>query len=194
MKISAANLISGNSKLRSKSVKTPSAQESQVLQSGYELDSGFSSKVYYILNDKRTPWLVRLVVELQYLYGLRISSALHVRFCDITSNGGIYIRQGKGSESLIVYSRIFPERLMRIKSESREFILNFSRYYFYRYYKKVGLYSEFSGNTNKSVTHLFRHNIALSLKEDMISKQDVKRFLGHRNIKSTGSYYDKERK
>lgn len=57
----------------------------------------------------------------------------------------------------------------------------------------MGVYKIFGDNKKYSVTHLFRHALALQFKEDFNDTQLTQKYLGHKNIKSTEHYEKKGR-
>lgn len=194
MKTTANRSINFIHNVANKSGISLSAHKEQMLQHSIYPDAGVSVLVSDILRDRCLSTSVKLVIELQFMYGLRITSLLNLTTSDITQSGALRIKQGKGSEDLIVYSQRYSEYLQKIRNVSGSKICDYSRFYFYRLYMKKGLYEEYGKNMKRSVTHMFRHNIALSMKNSNISVEEVKRFLGHKSIKSTRNYYDKKAK
>ena len=66
---------------------------------------------------------------------------------------------------------------------------SYSRFYYYRLFKRLGLYEKFNGNVNNSVTHYFRHKLLSSFKSEEIEIETRQNFIGHKSKKST-KYYE----
>lgn len=192
IKASGNILIFDKSHSSIKSVPKMSAQYTKLLQPDNDRSTTINEQVNRLLDKKDLSKYDRVVIELQWLYGLRISSIINLDTSDISNIGALRIKQGKGSEDLIIYSQRFTDFLLFLKKIEVGKIFVSSRFYYYRLYKKLGLYQRFGKNVNMSVTHIFRHNVALDMKTSNIDKKDVKRFLGHKNVKSTEKYYDKD--
>jgi hypothetical protein len=69
----------------------------------------------------------------------------------------------------------------------------YSRFYFYRLFKRIGLYGKFGSNDNNSVTHYFRHLQGLDVQNSFNDWALTASALGHKNEKSTIYYGQKKR-
>ncbi len=138
------------------------------------------------------PRVLLAVIELQLFYGLRISECLNVTTSDISGTGHIRIRGAKGSNDRIV----IPYRFASFWQSEAKPILPignvYSRFWFYRQYKALGLYAVFGNSKVKSVTHLFRHLNVLSLKDSFNETELTRQFIGHKSINST-LHYERQR-
>lgn len=174
-----------------KSVPKPSAQTATLSQDFSNKQTPGSFFMYSVLKNPELSRTDKAVIELMYLYGLRISEVLSIKSTDVSTIGHIKIRSKKGSNFRVITSLYFPSYW------SLEFRLSlplsdyYSRFYFYRLFKKMGYYQKLSGHNNFSVTHYFRHRLVTDLKSQGFSLQDIKDFLGHKSIKSTEYYYGK---
>lgn len=134
------------------------------------------------------------VIELLVLYGLRISEVLNINATDIFPNGQIRIRGAKGSEDRMIYAirsrKLFE--FMRINQLSLPSTYN--RFYFYRLFKKKGIYAQFGGNFNNSVTHYFRYSYILELLKQGLQLDQIRKIIGHKSINSTIHYAEQLRK
>lgn len=192
MKERASNLIYNSPQPGDKSGLKMVAHNDKVLHPRVHNIASVDLHVNKLLKDKRLAWTDRFVIEMQWLYGARISEILRLTDKDINPDGSVLCYGLKGSQARILHSRYFSDMLKNIRHSGRGFITGHSRYFYYRLYVKRGLYGLFGDNSKKSVTHCFRHYAALRLKENGVSKDVIQQFLGHKNIKSTGNYYDKE--
>lgn len=186
-------LNSNNASLRSKPVEVSSAQYNTKL---YE-SSGESERIMSICSsvfaNPSIPEFMKAVISLQMEHGLRISEVLNIKKTDISHRGYILIKSLKGSKNRLVSPSFF--RQFWFDSPPLTFPLSrlYSRFYFYRWYKKLGLYSTYGTNSTASVTHVFRHELGLHLKNKFNELEVSKSFLGHVSSKSTEAY-EQERK
>jgi len=142
---------------------------------------------------KLLPVPVQVIIELQLLYGLRITEVLSIGATDIMRNGLIHVRGKKGSQDRYIYSQRFSNYVMFCKVNNVAYLCDYSRFYFYRLYKKLGIYYKFAGNDKNSVTHFFRHSILNAQKLEGMETEDSQRFIGHKSIKSTKIYRNGKR-
>lgn len=186
MKNSSANI------LRPKPVPNPSAQAATLSQK----KSNFLIKKSHFLTNLVTnnglSQVDKAVIELLYFYGLRISEVLSIKASDVTFMGHIKLKTLKGSEPRFIQSILFPSFWVLSGKSILPLKDTYSRFYFYRLFKKLGYYHRYQGNQNFSVTHFFRHQLANDLKASGYSVSDVQAFLGHKSEKSTLHYYGRD--
>ena len=186
-------LNSNNAKLRSKPVEITSAQYNRKLHES----SGESERIMTICSgvfaNPDIPEFMKAVISLQMEHGLRISEVLNIEKNDISQRGYILIKSLKGSKNRLVSPSFY--RQFWFNSPPLTFPLSrlYSRFYFYRWYNKLGLYATYGNNSTASVTHIFRHELGLHLKNKFNQLEVSKSFLGHVNAKSTEAY-EQERK
>ena len=132
----------------------------------------------------------KAVIELLYRYGLRITEVLKIKQTDLFGNNLIQIKTLKTKEvrfiSPITYANFwFSVYYYRLPLSSV-----FTRFYFYRLFKKLGYYKKYGQNENYSVTHFFRHQLVKDLEKQGMEKKDISKYLAHRSEK-TLEYYVK---
>lgn len=146
-----------------------------------------------LLLSETLPRVLLAVIELQLFYGLRISECLNITTSDVSTTGHIRVRGSKGSNDRIV----IPYRFASFWQNEAKAILPigniYSRFWFYRQYKNLGLYAIFGNSKVNSVTHLFRHLNILSLKDNFNETDLTRKFIGHKSIKST-MHYERKKK
>lgn len=130
----------------------------------------------------------RALIELQFLYGLRVSEVLSIRYPDIDTAGFIRVQGLKGSNSRTVVSVHFKHYWLRVRSLSLELSYLANRFYYYRLLRRIGCYNYVSTRVNDKVTHLFRYAVVYRMLSNGSTIQDVQHFLGHRSINSTIHY------
>jgi site-specific recombinase XerD len=180
--------------VRIKPVVPSSAQTNKLLYKNTDNVNQFTSVVSELFTNVNTPLFLQAVVELQFLYGLRISEVLNIERSDVSSSGYIRVKGLKNSNSRIVR----PVRYLHFWQSSGSHLLplcnTYSRFYFYRKYKELGLSMKYEGRSNNSVTHLFRHEVVQDLQRSFDETSTTQKFLGHKNIKNTQRYENKKNK
>lgn len=176
-----------------KPVPNPSAQTNKLLHGQTKELAEITALLHNLLRNDVVPEPVKAVAALMFEHGLRITEVLRIEKGDISASGHIRIRGLKGSNSRVVLANI--RRKFWITSPDYMFPIGntYSRFYFYRWFRKMGVYKIFGDNKKYSVTHLFRHALALHFKEEFEDTQLTQQYLGHKNIKSTEHYEKKGR-
>lgn len=151
------------------------------------------SVMSFIGRNKTEAYYVKAIIELLFLYGLRISEALAITHHSITKSGLILIKGKKGSEDRFIRPVMFLTFWKHYKACEIDYSFVYSRQYFYRVLKKYGFYASYGNNTKMSVTHMFRHEYARDIQLQFKDLEIVKKGIGHKSIKST-QYYDKDQK
>jgi site-specific recombinase XerD len=175
-------------KRRNNSDESSSAQSNKLLVGRMLSDSTESSRILDIIQNDKLALVLRVVLELQFLHGLRISEVLNITPLDITRQGRIRIKGLKGSFDRFVLSSYYKDFWLNSGISLLPLCTTYSRFYFYREYKKLSIGAYFGNSQNKSITHYFRHAVALDSQEQYESLTDTKMVLGHKSIKSTEKY------
>jgi len=152
-------------------------------------------EVLRLLNTE-TPGRDRLLLQVAYGCGLRLSELLHLRVTDIDSaRMVIHVRQGKGAKDRLVplsrrlleelrnYWRLFRPRTWLFRSQKLDRPLHGSylQRRFIRLRKKAGI-------TKRCSMHTLRHSYATHLLEAGVDLLTLKALLGHRSLESTARY------
>lgn len=178
----------GAGKARTSSSPIPLAQTNQLCELDKQVEALYNSARVALDKLLQVSLPLAAILELQLLYGLRISEVLSIKSSDIMASGHIRIGGLKNSSSRII-----------VPVETRDWFLNqrglnifvfqdYDRFYIYRLYKKMGLHAVFHGRNKKSVTHLFRHLLIKSFKNNKINTDESQGFIGHKTEKSTRVY------
>jgi len=180
----------GKVSLRTKSVSSPLAPIAELCEDWNEVIVPID--VSSLLSNSKSDLTSfdRAVLELQFLYGLRISEVLNITPSDISPQGLIKIRGLKGSESRIIYAVMFKAFWQLMRVNNWMIPKSYNRFYFYRLYKKKGIYEVFGNNSKKSVTHFLRYNYLLSLLQQNMKIEEIQLILGHKSIRSTIHYVE----
>lgn len=133
----------------------------------------------------------KAVIELQFLYGLRIAEVLAITYADVTVLGHIKVKGLKGSGDRIVYPVSFREFWQKVRMSKLTFSKGYNRWYFYRLYKKFGVYEILGNNKKMSVTHVLRYNYILSLLNSGMNTIEIQEVIGHKQLESTLHYVNK---
>lgn len=176
-----------------KSVTGSPAHSTTLLQLDNEDILRMIERANELLLSNTLPRVLLAVIELQLYYGLRISECLNITTSDVSSTGHIRIRGAKGSNDRIVIPYKFSSFWQNEAKSLLPLVNIYSRFWFYRQYKNLGLYAIFGNSKVKSVTHLFRHLNILSLKDSFSETNLTRQFIGHKSINST-LHYERKKK
>lgn len=179
-------------KRRLKPVVSPSAQTNKLLQDNKRDADRITSIVSALFANPVVPEFLKAVIEMQFLYGLRISEVLNIESSDVSKAGYIKIKGLKNSNSRIVRPVNYMDFWVYRCKHLLPIVNTYSRFYFYRKYKELGLSLKYAGRVNNSVTHLFRHEVVNELQRSFNEISTTQKFIGHKNIKNTMRYEDKK--
>ena len=135
----------------------------------------------------------KAVIELLMLNGLRISEVLNIKPTDVLSNGFISIKGLKNSKDRLVRPVFYGSKWRNNFTGLLPLKIYYSRYYFYRLFKKIGIYAKYGNNVYNSLTHYFRHEIVISMRNSGVDDRAISDFLGHKSMDSL-KYYTNEKK
>jgi len=183
--------LAESEKLRIRSDSIPSAQSSILYCPDTDhlpvLDTMFIDKVKgYALTMTDSA-----VLELLMFYGLRISEVLRIKKNDIKSTGHIIIKGLKGSNDRLVQPKYYYEFWFKSGYGSLPLGGIYSRFYYYRLFKRMGIGQKFNMNSNTSVTHYFRHNLIIELKRQGVPEHMLSSYIGHVSKKTLKYYVNK---
>lgn len=127
-------------------------------------------------------------VALMYQSGCRVSSILGLSPADITPNGRVILRQGKGSNPLIVTPSFEIEWWLNIRLSGFNpfFYLNYMR--LYRLFKDYALVLPNSFGFKNAVTASARKSVAEDVFDNSQNIETTQSALGHKSAKSTEYY------
>jgi hypothetical protein len=132
-------------------------------------------------------------MEIQLLSGCRIGSVLLISSKDVSPIGQVRIPPEKGGKAVIVAPFLTRQFWQFFRTSNLSIGQERNRFYFYRLYKKYGIYSLVEGNQNNSVTHLLRHVAIASTENLSLTKRERANYAGQSNEQSQQSYLPKER-
>lgn len=150
--------------------------------------SGFSSTMLKVFERTDISNIEKAVIELQYLYALRINEVLNIDYYNIFPAGQILIKSEKGSNNRIVIPVLFRETWFGKTRTDLPLSRIYNRFYFYRLYKRLGFYAKYKDNSNYSVTHFFRHELIEQLQKSGMTKEDIQLFTAHKSTGGLASY------
>jgi integrase len=177
--------------LRNKSALIPSAQSCRLSHSGTGHATALEQRFHDIVKDKRLSLTDSAVIELLFFYGLRISEVLRIKQYDIKSTGHILIKGLKGSNDRLIQPKYYYEFWLNGAYGFLPLGDTYSRFYYYRLFRRLGIGQKFNGNTNTSVTHYFRHNLVILLKKQGVSEDLLSNYIGHVSKKTLKYYVNK---
>lgn len=127
-------------------------------------------------------------IALMFQSGCRVSSILNLSPADITANGRVILRQGKGSNPLIIQPSFEPHwwQEMRQSGFNPFFYLNYMR--IYRTFKDYALTMNDCFGSKNAVTASARKTAAQDVFEDTKDIEIARQTLGHKRTSSTEFY------
>ena len=178
--------------LLSKSVPSPSAHSTRLCQPGSKAEIEFATAVAKVHSLKNISIHVKAYILLLFTSGLRISELCNIHSSDIDSQLNIKIKGLKGSNDRIVAPIYLRGSFNVFRSSSSKIGDIFNRFYFYKLFKKIGLYTTYSSSVNRSVTHYPRYLYLKQLGSNVEDKDLIKSVVGHKRKTNTESYINKK--
>lgn len=144
--------------------------------------------VLQIISNKHIPEVERVMIELIWRNGLRVSELLRIKGTDVMSNGSFIIHASKHSENrigFIVDGLPFLESWRGVPA----YIFDcYDRHFVYYMFKRLGISSNIKGNSNRAVTHVLRHQAIENINRATNSSEATAQVIGHRSKRSTEHY------
>jgi integrase len=156
--------------------------------------NAFDTKVIALIKGNKLNSIDTLLIDLLYTNGCRISEILAIRTTDIRNDGTVFIHGLKGSSDRIIHSTYNSEILIAMRNSNICIYQDVSRYYYYRLFKKLGLYFAFSDDSKNTVTHSFRHNYITKLQLEYKDIDFTRTQVGQKSQNSTLHYIKKSKK
>ena len=127
-------------------------------------------------------------IALMFQSGCRVSSILGLSPADITANGRVILRQGKGSCTLIIQPSFEPQWWLDIRQSGFNpfFYLNYMR--IYRTFKDYALTMSDCFGSKNAVTASARKTAAQDVFAETKEIELAKTTLGHKRVSSTQYY------
>ena len=170
------------------SVSTPTLQSAILLKLQENPTDTLSITVNSILTNKYIPQVERVMIELIYRNGLRVSELLRIKGTDIMSNGSFIIRASKFSSNRIGFVINNADYLQNFRSFPGYVFSDYNRHFVYYLFKRLGIGAQIIGNRNKAVTHVLRHQAIENLQRATEDSAATAQAIGHRSKKSTEHY------
>lgn len=175
-----------------KSVPTPSAQVATMCQQSSNEEVIINRIMYVIESKTDVPRVVRAVLELLFLNGCRISEVLSICGRDVTRQGHIYMRGGKGSQDRVLVSAVHRDFWLKMRGGSWQLGSVYSRFFFYHRFRRLGVQLSRVGYQKKAVTHAMRHLVVRNVSDTDIDDAAISTYIGHKSEKNL-KYYKREK-
>jgi integrase/recombinase XerD len=142
-------------------------------------------------------WKHRLMIEVLYGGGLRVSELLNLRVGDLLiDNGYGFIRQGKGrKDRIFVLSKVCVDKIKnlidmeKLSDEDFLFLTNRKEQYSVRSVQEIVKHAVFYAGIKKEVhPHTLRHSFATHLIQNGASLNEVQTMLGHKSPETSMIY------
>lgn len=173
---------------RTKPETTPTTQNTKLLQASGKEHQDFMTilhKLELLRNENES---LHAILDLQLMYGLRISEVLGIHGKDISTTGHILIHGLKGSNDRIVIPIHSATYYQKYSGVSGKIFQSYSRNYVYRQYKRIGIGRRFQGRMNSAVTHYLRHLFVSGMKSELTGINTISMHIGHKRVSNTELY------
>jgi integrase/recombinase XerD len=148
------------------------------------------------LLDKTENLKHRLIIELLYSTGLRLTECINLKYSDLDLNDGIgWVRLGKGSKDRIfIISDIFKKDLLDYKEKNDSdgkgyiFLVNGKKMTYRGIQHAIKVSAERAGIDKPVHVHTLRHSFATHLLENGVDIRKIQKLLGHSNLQTTQIY------
>ena len=141
-------------------------------------------------------WKHRLMIELMYSAGLRVSEVVNLKVRDLALDKGFgFVRNGKGrKDRIFVLAMVVKEKLgnlieiEKLTSESYVFVSNRGEKYNIRSLQEIVKRASKKAGLGGVHPHTLRHSFATHLIENDYSLTDVQASLGHKSPETSMIY------
>ncbi|MBU3966891.1 MAG: tyrosine-type recombinase/integrase [Euryarchaeota archaeon] len=163
-----------------------------------------SKKLPVVLTRKEIKFLIentvnpkhRLLIELLYSSGLRLSECINLKYTDLDINEGTgWVRLGKGSKDrLFIISEMFGKDLLDYKEQSGAdgkgciFTVNGRKMSPRGIQHAIKTAAKRAGLDKEVHVHTLRHSFATHLLENGVDIRKIQKLLGHSNLQTTQIY------
>jgi len=138
----------------------------------------------------------KLIIELLYSTGLRLTECINLKYSDLDLNDGIgWVRLGKGSKDRIfIISEIFKKDLLEYKEKDNSdgrgyiFLVNGKKMTYRGIQHAIKISAERAGIDKPVHVHTLRHSFATHLLENGVDIRKIQKLLGHSNLQTTQIY------
>lgn len=138
----------------------------------------------------------KLIIELLYSSGLRLSECVNLKYSNIDLNEGIgWVRSGKGSKDRIfIISEIFKKDLLhyientKSNTKSYIFLVNGKKMSTRGIQYAIKTAAKRAGIEKDVHVHTLRHSFATHLLENGVDIRKIQKLLGHSNLQTTQIY------
>ena len=176
-----------------KPVSEPSAQSATLCDTNNALVCQLNSLYTLIGEDSKLSIVDKAIIEIQILSGCRIGSALKISHNDISQLCQIRIPAEKGGLSVVITPYVTKSFWLDVKYSKITISQFRNRFYMYRLYKRLGIFTIVEGNINKSVTHFFRHIVLDNTQSLNLTERERANYAGQKSIESQKYYLSKFR-
>ncbi len=138
----------------------------------------------------------RLIIELLYSTGLRLSECINLKYSDLDLNDGTgWVRMGKGAKDRIfIVSETFKKDLLEYKEKSSSdgkgyiFLVNGKKMTYRGIQHAIKVSAKRAGIEKNVHVHTLRHSFATHLLEGGVDIRKIQSLLGHANLQTTQIY------
>lgn len=171
-----------------KSVSNPPAQNVKLLQTRSYEDTIRSTLRHIAQKGVNSYGVYAIGIDLMLSGGLRLSEIISAKVLFVNELGQVLVKGTKGSADKLVT----PLYCVEYWNNYRGWVYNpcsmWSRWSWYRFFKKEGIVIHEDGKRNGTVTHVARKLQAHTLFNAGVEIESIADVMGHRSISSTEFY------
>jgi integrase/recombinase XerD len=138
----------------------------------------------------------KLLIELLYSSGLRLSECINLKYADLDMNDGIgWVRSGKGSKDRIfilsdILKKDILEYIQKTDSDGKGYLfsVNGKKMSPRSIQHAIKVSAERAGIEKPVHVHTLRHSFATHLLENGVDIRKIQKLLGHSNLQTTQIY------
>jgi len=161
-----------------------------------KMDNLFGSDLF---DDSFSGWRDRLIIELLYMTGMRLSELISIKQSDILDQKGVKVI-GKGNKERIIplttgfFSTISKYIALKKQQEFKFFtdellVLDTGKRIYEKFvYRVVNQYLGLITSKSKKSPHILRHTFATHMLNNGADLNSIKEILGHANLSATQVY------
>lgn len=170
------------------SVSTPTAQTTRLCSVRKPAISALMANASNFFKSTNYPDDIKAITWLLMDSGIRISEALNIAPYHVLESRKIKVIGLKGSSDRIISITNYQEFWESYRRSKCYLNDVYSRFFFYRLFKKHGLQLTVNSSCRQAVTHSFRHAFIQELKREGVESELSQKVIGHKSLSNTLRY------
>lgn len=173
---------------RPNSQSTPSAQIEHPCSLLDSQSAAVEQAATNAITSRILDWKLRLLIEIMYSSGCRVSEALNVKGTDIGDYGTVFIKGLKRSHDITAEIHYNKTHAIRLSGKHIYIFQDLDRYYVHRQFKALGIYFPPTHSRKGISTHALRHLKLKKAYQVSMSVDTTRRAVNQKSEKATKNY------